>query len=429
MGCVVILFDRPGHGRSAGRWFPRLEAESELDSFYPDIRSAVEFAQSEPSIDSERIGLVGHSDGGTGSIISASADWNIQATVSMSASVAPLEYVNHFVPRNLLLIYGGADQFILDETDSLLIRNATRGFLKDAGSVGPPDVGSSRRLLRVPGYGHVDLVYSEDARRAVLDWIGRALAVPPPVALAPSRLPWVVAGVVCLMGLVAIGTGAARDRRPAHPGLQALTLGSVAMIFWGLSLWLAGRLVPTLSFTPVQEGNVVVSVLVSATFVMGSFVFLRMGFAGRWNPLADVGVLGWQLAGGVGLGICTSLLVEVIFRPMYLAPITGQRVVLAGAIFPVATLAFAAICLAASSLKQWNAPLCSTVPLEAGFSLMVWLVSFSLFERMSVLPVLVLSLVLALVGAYRWGGGRTAVAITFGATLYARLASLVCAFY
>ena len=59
--CVALLyFDKRGVGLSEGRWH-----RTDLYERADDARSAVQFLRQQPGIDPDRIGVVGHSQGGS----------------------------------------------------------------------------------------------------------------------------------------------------------------------------------------------------------------------------------------------------------------------------------------------------------------------------------------------------------------------------
>jgi alpha-beta hydrolase superfamily lysophospholipase len=137
LGLGALFLDRRGHGRSGGTLWPRPAQSQRLDDLEPDVAAAITYLSVEqPLIDPTRIALLGHSDGATAAITAASRDWNVRATVAVSASVAPWQFVNHIAPQNLLLVYGAADSFVLNDTDGALIARGTRGYLTGAGSFG-----------------------------------------------------------------------------------------------------------------------------------------------------------------------------------------------------------------------------------------------------------------------------------------------------
>ena len=59
-GVAIMYFDKRGVGLSEGRWH-----RTDLYERADDARAAVQFLQQHPDIDPERIGVVGHSQGGT----------------------------------------------------------------------------------------------------------------------------------------------------------------------------------------------------------------------------------------------------------------------------------------------------------------------------------------------------------------------------
>lgn len=130
---------------------------------------------------------MGHSDGATAALIAASRDWDVSATIAVSASVAPAYLVNHVAPQNLLLIYGDSDRFVLDHTDRSLIWNATRGVLDDAGRVGSFADGTARQLVRIPGAGHINVLSSGTSRSEVLTWLRSAFGLHGKVTLSSPR--------------------------------------------------------------------------------------------------------------------------------------------------------------------------------------------------------------------------------------------------
>jgi dienelactone hydrolase len=427
-GMVALLIDRRGHGGSSGTWWPAAhDTETRLEALAPDIRAALAYLRGRaPLVDPERIALLGHSDGATGALMAASGDWDVAATVSISASVAPWEYVNHAAPRNLLLLYGGADRFILADTDRFLIDSATRGYLHGDGEVGSRADGTARRLERVPGYGHLEILYSDVARRAALAWLAGALGATGEVALSPLRWGWVVAGLLLLLCLiyawnVSAPPLAARVSVPIHIGKLLLLAG-----LWTLGIAFAAWLGPQLYRMPVQEGGVVTAVLAGTAVSMGAVaipLFLRRrrpspGARRRWTI---------ELLGGAAAGLAVQLAAELILRPMYAFPFTEQRLALFGLFILISAPAFAALCTAATWLPAGQ--VAPAMPIEVVLAGITAAVATVWFVRMSALPLVLLACALLFVGAYRSGGRAPIGAAAFGAVLYARAAADVCAFY
>jgi dienelactone hydrolase len=426
-GIVALVLDRRGHGSSGGSWWPvRHDTETRLSDLAPDIHAAVAYLRDRaPLVDPARIALLGHSDGATGAITAASADWDLAATVSISASVAPWEYVNHAAPRNLLLLYGDADRFILADTDRFLIDAATRGYLHDEGETGSLVDGSARRLARVHGYGHLDVLYSDAARVAALDWLARALGMEPVVQLSPLRWPWVVAGLVLLLLLVFVWNARIANFPREGP---LISCGKVAVLaaLWTGGLAIAGWVGPRLREVPAQEGNIVAALLVSIALSMSAVTIPLIVHRRRHG--VD-GPRHWARDGARGAvaGLAVQLAAEAILRPVYAFPVTGQRLALFGLFLAVAIPAFAVVCAATAWLPRGQ--IAPAVPVEIVLAGITAAAATQWFVRMSALPVVLLACTLLFVGAYRSGGRGAIAAAAFGAVMYARAAADVCAFY
>ena len=122
-GYATLVLDRRGAGNSDGDLWLRPQPAPHLDDVAPDIRAAIaELRTLQPVVDADRLAIFGHSDGATAALEAASADWAVRATVAVSASVAPGEFVNHVAPQDLLLIYGAEDRFVLNDTRSVVDR-------------------------------------------------------------------------------------------------------------------------------------------------------------------------------------------------------------------------------------------------------------------------------------------------------------------
>lgn len=431
LSIISLFIDRAGHGRSDGRWWPPDDrAAPPLSELYPDIRAALASLRTRaPLVDPSRIGLVGHSDGGTGAMMVASADWDVAATVSLSASVAPWEYVNHVVPRNLLLLYGRDDRFILADTDVLLAKNATRGYLGGEGEVGSMGDGSARRLTRVDGRGHLDVIHSETARRIALAWLAATFGVEGDVRLSRLRWIWVVSGTLLLVLLMLLWNGLPPPGQ-WHEGLSVRTAKLIVIAaLWLAGLGLASWTAPKLRGIPAQEGSVVVGVLGAESLLMGAAAVpvslwrWRRGTRGagsRW--LTDAGR-------GAALGVFMQLALEAVLHPVYTTALNSQRAVLFLGCLPLALAAFAATCAAATWVGRGGGQIIRAIPVEAVLACLTAVLAPYWFTRMSAFPVAVLALVLLFVAAYRAGGGSAAGAATLGAVMYARGASVVCALY
>lgn len=431
LGLSALFLDRRGHGRSGGAWWPPAsDGPPRLAGLYPDIRAAVAYLRRRaPLVDPARIALLGHSDGGTGAMVVASADWEVAATVSLSASLAPWEYVNHVAPRNLLLLYGRDDAFILADTDAQLMRHATRGYLGGEGRVGTLADGSARALLRIDGRGHVDVVLSAAARRAALRWLAETFGIETEVRLAPLRAGWVGGGTACLVLLVAFWNGLPPPRGWREGWLARAAKLVLIAALWAGGLAAAGWAAPRLSgVVPTQEGNVVAAVLAVESLLMGA-----VAVPAWWRrPTAEPSARharGREIGRGVAAAIVVQVALEALLQPIYTTPVTAQRGLLCAAFLALAVPAFTAICAAATWVGRGRGELVRGLPVEIVLAALTALLAPHWFVRMSVLPVALLAAVLLFVAAYRVGGRRSAGAAVFAAVMYARLAASVCAFY
>ena len=431
LGIAALFIDRRGHGQSPGAWWPpERHAALTLDDLYPDIRAAVSYLRAQaPLIDPQRIGLLGHSDGGTGVLMAASADWQVAATVSVSASVAPWEFVNHRAPRNLLLLYGREDRFILNDTDVLLLQSATRGYLDREGEAGRIADGSARRLHRIPGRGHVDVIFSRPARREALQWLAATFGIERAIHLVPLRFASTAAGMVTLVLLVLLWNGLPARVRWRGTWLASGAKLVVAMAVFAAGLALAGRLGPRLGWVPVEEGRIVAAVLIIECLLMTavaapSLLRRRARIGG-----SDIGRGVREMLHGAGAAAVVQLGLETTVRSVYTTGVSLQRSMLFAGLLGPSLLAFAGVCVASNWVSGGRGQIArgiSTEMLLAGVAALLAPVSF---VRMSMLPVYLLALVLVFTGAYRCGGRSTPGAAAFGAIMYARLVSVTCAFY
>lgn len=368
-----------------------------------------------------------------------STDWALLATVALSASVAPANLVNHVAPRNLLLAYGAADDFVLSDTDVRLISAATRGYLDGPGWVGNLADGSARRLLSVGGRGHVDVLYNEPTRRDVLEWLRTALRADGPVTLSPTRHGWIATGAlaVCLL-LAATGRGAARQaRRSWHSSARRLMLLAT---WWIAALLLAGWIRNRVDPTPGQEGATVLALLGSTAGLMGAAAVLAAAHRVRAHRgsaeqpmheqrgrIASRTVLR-EAALGTLLALIVVTMLLTLLRHLYDAPLAAGRWGLFAVFAPAALLSFAAIEASVTWIDGGRAAAGATLLALAALTALLapWL-----FARMAVLPVYLFAFTLLLAACQRLGDPR-APAIAgpvMAALVYARLAAGVNALY
>lgn len=429
LGCAVLLVDRPGHGRSGGSWWPRDAPEG--DASVDATGAALAYLRRLPGIDPARLAVLGHSDGGTAAIVAGASDWTLRATVAISASVAPALIVNHVAPRNLLLAYGREDRFVIDDTDTLLISAATRGYLAGPGRRGDLADGSARQLLELPERGHVDVLYSDAARRAVLDWLHAALSTDaPPATLAPDRRGWIATGALAIGVLLACGGGAA----PHAPSFPRRAAGRVAVVIalWSGALLLAGWLRDHLPAAPGQEGGTVLALLGGTAAVLGATRALlalavrrhsphrRGGDSRRHRLLVDT-------ARGSALGLVVGGGLLYLLKHLYDAPLGAGRWGLFALFLPAALAASAAL----EGWVTWVGGRPAGATALAGVALATGILAPWLFPRMSVLPVYLLAATVGLAACHRIGAPRADAigGAVMAGVVYARLAAGVDALY
>lgn len=467
LGAVALLVDRRGHGRSDGTWWPDPGRSTRLSDLETDLHAAVRYLRSHPhKIDPERIAILGHSDGGTAAIIAGSADWDVETTVAMSASVAPWRYVSHAAPRNLLLVYGAEDRFVLNDTDQMLIASATRGHLHGAGALGALRDGSARKLVRVPGSGHVDLLYSGEARRAVLEWLKAALRLEHAPALISPRLMWVWSGIAAICAFLAVPRFGAE--RVTDEG-STRTVGSERSVpvragrcmafltIWSVAATLTPWLAQVMSFVPVQQGAVFAGAELGPAVALIGSGLMALGLGRRWRVAlgrdrivrrfpADTTLRRrsgqaqrvpptgsrWPVvvAGFRGLLIAMAVIValQILLIHHYETSVDANRIVL--------WVFFAALALPLFfSVEWWLRRLGGGALLELGCMLAAAAITAGMsvlfLERMSKAPGCLVAAVLMLYAAQRFGGASPSfvTAAVFGAVLLGRVAASACAFY
>ncbi|MFI5364035.1 MAG: alpha/beta fold hydrolase [Candidatus Binatia bacterium] len=449
LGAAVLFLDRRGQGESGGAlWLTPVSQK--LDDLNPDVAAAIIYIRSrEPLVDPERVAILGHSDGATAALMAASADWDVRATVAVSASLAPWQLVNHVAPQNLLLVYGAEDHFVLNDTDGMLIAHATRGYLAGPGEFGDFADGSARRLIRVAERGHLDVLYSDVAHREILEWFRRSLQANGDVVLSSNELNWVWSGVGALVLFLARPTNRHVSCASASAGRFIARMLALAVV-WGVGLllspWLA-RLGHAL--VPGEEGAVFGALLLGPAISLAAGtvfwrVFRRVFPAPRTSPgavqqaapvSAHRAIAGRtkEAAGDAALGLVVATLLFVALHMLllhhYEIGLNVQRVTLLSIFTSLALLTFSALEIWvrwAAGASDWRMAGCLVL-----LALVTAVLSRQLFERMSMAPGYLLAAVLVVTAAYSLGGGtgRPVRVAVFGALTISWIGAVVCALY
>jgi len=90
-GFIVLKFDFHGHGKSEGN-FPDINLTQEID----DAKSAITALYSLKEIDKKKLGLVGHSFGGTVAIVMAATDSRVKSAVSIAGVINMINPLKNF---------------------------------------------------------------------------------------------------------------------------------------------------------------------------------------------------------------------------------------------------------------------------------------------------------------------------------------------
>lgn len=205
-GLAVALYDARGHGTS-GR-----DGPITILKFAEDIRACLDYLDTRPDVDRNRIGLLGHSLGGSGALLAAAVDPRVRAVVSCSAFADPrtitadflsrlhiplwpfLPLVCRFIerwlgtrmeevaPKNaigritapLLLLHGTRDRFIPPEHMEVLYGAARR------------ECAESRPLMN---RHHADVTTDARCGEEIVAFFGNHLGRPEPVRIDDERLP------------------------------------------------------------------------------------------------------------------------------------------------------------------------------------------------------------------------------------------------
>ncbi len=393
MGVATLLIDRFGSGESGGVLWRQALPPWKLDTLATEVVGAVNFLRADRRVDPSRIALLGHSDGGSAVLAAASADWGINATVSLSASVAHAEYVNHVAPQNLLLLYGAEDHFVLDSTDKVLIRRATRGVLSGVGSIGSFDDGTARKLVKVPSYGHVDVLFSAEARREALQWLSRSLRTSEPAStpLQPPRWRRVWLGTLGLFLIVVTlpPTRGLSASIPSREGpLRRLGWPAVELGCWCLGLRIASWGVAHVTeWQGPFESQVFVLLSVGPLVMFGPLTLLKK----RLESFRFVACQSSGIGREVGVAFLTMFTVRCLLLEHYIVVVSNPRVVLMVLVAIVSFPTFWMVLI--DPRPTWYGSAWSGI----AFASVTAYVSPLWFPRVSMIPGFVLALVVLLI--------------------------------
>jgi dienelactone hydrolase len=195
-GYATVLLDVSGHGRN-GAPLPAPGSGAQQETLQRDLAAVVGWSLAQPWADPAHLALVGHSMG-AGAVVRAAVDdadgaHRVGATVAISLpSADALPDGRASVPRDLLLLVGGAEQ--QGFTDAALA--GLRAAYPDASlgdDLGSSADGTARSAQVVPRADHITILFSSDTYQRTVDWLDTSVGAPSsghPVG--GSRVGWLL---------------------------------------------------------------------------------------------------------------------------------------------------------------------------------------------------------------------------------------------
>lgn len=215
-GIAVLRADDRGVGGSTGSTTGSTTAD-----FAADALSGVRYLAARPEIDAQRIGLIGHSEGGIiGPLVAAEAPDEIAYLVLLAGTGVPLDEVILLQTR-LMGRAGGKPEQQIDAADAALA--AAMDQVK-AGADSLALVDPMRELLRLqltgadgtpPADEVVEQALPTEIRKMTLPWMRYALNLDPRVALRQVRCP-----VLALNGTLDLQVDAEQNLPEIEKALQ-----------------------------------------------------------------------------------------------------------------------------------------------------------------------------------------------------------------
>jgi len=197
-GYAVIAFDFRGHGSNKNPF----ELSGDFAQLREDIDAALLYARTQPRFDGQRVALAGHSLGAIAVLEHAQRDPGVAAVIAISGPGRPR---GAYAPPNALLIWAAGDPpGIRKSAREYAARLAGLEQLVGDKTYGEPERGSAVRTSEVPGVDHVTILFSPEAARRIVTWLGETLG-PGAGTLAPPaldpRFEWSLLGLAAVLVL------------------------------------------------------------------------------------------------------------------------------------------------------------------------------------------------------------------------------------
>ena len=229
-GIAAIVFDFGGYGESYRR--ANSQAANQLDA-----AAMLQWMRQQPQLDAQRLGIIGHSMGGTTALELAQAAPDVKATVVLSIA----GFATPRSPNNLFLGSGIYEELNPVSTMQALYEDAVAGDAPPFAVIGRFADGTARQLFFSPTVDHALAPYDAILHAAVIRWVEQSLGgLPQPSTWNAQRL---IMGSV-LSGIGGIGWGVVLYRglslwpkRWVSGGLAAIAVG---LLIGGFQAFVAG---------------------------------------------------------------------------------------------------------------------------------------------------------------------------------------------
>jgi dienelactone hydrolase len=301
-GYGVLAVDVAGHGEN--RRLGGIRAgRSGKSGFYDELEAAVDFLRRSPFVDGERVVMMGHSMGAGATLGYGTWDPTLDGLVMIAGG---WRGSGPHRPPNALFLYAEGDSLRLHEIVKQQVAQLAGRDLPDGETAGDFARGTAVQHRMVAGAGHADVVFSDAATRAIVEWTDGITGVSRklPVGIDDPRLFWAgTAGALVLFVLPGLGFVVGRLAPGAPPGGIA---GLVEFgVFCGalvasLPLIAGGSPLPALSIEVADLAAPYLAVAGGATLAVLTGLGRAEGFsvfhgAGRAVFGALLGVLAWCL--------------------------------------------------------------------------------------------------------------------------------------
>ncbi|WP_008316060.1 alpha/beta hydrolase [Leptolyngbya sp. PCC 6406] len=166
-GIAAVVFDFRGYGQSSGQ-------RSDFVGNRRDATAVWEWMAQQPQFDSQRLGIGGHSMGGTTALEVALDHANVRTTVILGIS----GYATPTAPNNLLFVSGIYEQLNPVGEMKAFFADAIATPTPPFTTVGDFTQGTARQLVFSPSADHITAPFDPAVQRAVVQWVEQSFDLP-----------------------------------------------------------------------------------------------------------------------------------------------------------------------------------------------------------------------------------------------------------